>query len=208
MLLADISGVGRFIVNCLAVAGAFLVGNLLVLGICRLVAKAFFKERMPPLLERALRILGGLALAVLAAFLLFGSGSGGIGGGGGIPGGEGKAPNLPTDKGKEGVPQKTAPATPSDQTVLDRKVTVTVLKATSNPTRFLFPGDTKGIEIADAIKRLDALARESGGHVKIELVMYRDSSGPTNDQVREFLNHANSLKLHPNPIELPESSPE
>jgi hypothetical protein len=207
MFIAEFGNVGHFVVGCLAVAGGFLVGNLLVLLICRLLAKLVLTKRMPVLLERALRVLGGLALAVLVAFLVF-DGSGGSGGGGILPGSNGGTNATPSDNKQGPLTVPTTAPKPPEDVVLDRKVTVTVLRASPNPTRFRFPGEAGGVEIADAKKRLDALARESRDHVKLEVLIYQDSSGESNEDVSEFRRYADELKLHPNFIKKPGPVPE
>ena len=80
-LAAMFDNAGKFVLGALAVAGGFLLGNLLMLLICRVVAKMAFQSRMNRRLEQALRILAGIAVAVLVAWLVFRGGPGwGFGG--------------------------------------------------------------------------------------------------------------------------------
>ena len=210
MLYAEaFANVGRVVVNCLAIAGGFLLGNLLVLFVCRLIARFFLKERLPVVLERALRVLGGLALAFLVALLVFGDGGWGLGGsGGGTPGGSGGEAKQPPESSKETQPPVPDVKKPVEDVVVDRKVSVTVLRASPNPTSFLFKGDRQAVGIADAKKRLLSLATQTGNQAKIELLIYRDSSGITNADVDEFIRYANELRLHPNVTKLDQSLPE
>ena len=83
LLASMFDNVGKVVLGALAVAGGFLIGNLLTLVACRILAKFAFKRKFNPTLEKALRVIGGIALAILVAFLVFQGGSGwGFGGGG------------------------------------------------------------------------------------------------------------------------------
>lgn len=70
----------QIIIRGLAVAGAALVGGLL-LGVLGQVAARLAMQKARPRLVKVLRLGGGLGLGTVAALLLFGSGPGGFGGG-------------------------------------------------------------------------------------------------------------------------------
>ena len=54
----DVAGkAGKYVMYVLAVAGGFLIGNLLTLVLCRIAAKMVIKDKLNTQLERALRIL-------------------------------------------------------------------------------------------------------------------------------------------------------
>jgi|SRR6185312_1705999 len=94
MMLFAIPGaeqLGAFGVKCLAVAGGFVVGYLLgALGTWA------FAKKSPDMLKKAVRVLAGIALALLIAFIVFGDGKGGgwLGGGDGPPGPGTSAPEA------------------------------------------------------------------------------------------------------------------
>src|SRR3954463_5438867 len=98
VLIADLGLEARardFLIYVLAVVGGFVVGYLLTWIACRLLGKYVFKQRIPQPIERAFRVIGGILLAVLVAFLLYrGWGFGGTGTG------EGNEAGGPT-QGKE-----------------------------------------------------------------------------------------------------------
>lgn len=121
--------VAQAAVNVLAVGGAFLVGQWLT-------AAAFwaFAPATSPGLKRAGRLLGGTALAILVAVVVFGHGQGWtLFGGGGAGASKG---NGPTEQKGEGTgPAAVTPVTatvPTPATTADagERVRVTVLGGT------------------------------------------------------------------------------
>lgn len=74
----------RFVMNCLAVAGAYVVGYVGTGLLLASLDKWVFKKQKPPeFLKKSIRVLTGLVLALLVALYLFrGFGSGGDGPGG------------------------------------------------------------------------------------------------------------------------------
>lgn len=126
-----------FGIKCLAVAGGFLVGyaagGLLAWGLNRWV----FAEKAPELVRRGVRLLSGVALAILVALIVFGEGGGGglFGGGGGTDG-DGKGAPRSEDKGKDTNPpavrpdEKVTPVTPAkpgDSRPAEVTIRVTIL---------------------------------------------------------------------------------
>ena len=110
----DVAGkAGQYVMYVLAVAGGYLIGNLFTLLICRVMAKLVFKKHMNLKFERALRIVGGIVVAALIAFLLFrfghGWGLGGSGSGEG-QGSGGQTPNI-TDPAKDSPRSDLSPRT-------------------------------------------------------------------------------------------------
>ena len=118
--------VAQAAVNVLAVGGAFLAGQFFTT-----VGFWFLAPKAPPGLKRGGRLVGGAALAVLVAVIVFGHGQGWtlFGGGGG---GDSKG-NGPTEQKGDGTGPATTPVTaavPTPATAADAagpKVRVTVL---------------------------------------------------------------------------------
>lgn len=86
--------IGQFIVNILAVAGAGLIGYLLTATTLWLVVRVALRRRLPKQVTKLTSITGGIALALLIAWMAFfgtggGFGWGGLGFGGGSDGGLG-----------------------------------------------------------------------------------------------------------------------
>ena len=188
---------GKVVIGALAVGGGFLVGNLLTLLACRVLAKFAFKQRLNETLEKALRVIGGIAVAILVAFLVFRGGSGwGFGGGGSGEGsgeegkGEGKpAEERPSDKPKD--PSKVDP-----KTIEVTEVGVTVLTATEYPRSFRFDGERDGRTLAEAKAKLHALHDQSAGKLRLlNLSVYLDSTAEGTPEVQEFKAYAQSLKI-------------
>jgi hypothetical protein len=188
-LLADVFGnAGKLVIYVLAVAGGFLVGNVLTLILCRLIAKAMFKKRMPEMPERALRVLGGLVVAALVAWLLFQGGFGwGLGGTGGdesgTPGGDS---GKPKDAGKE--PGKTSP-----ESIQTTRTKVRIEPAVAHPKTFRFEGDAEPLDLDAARARLTELQMKAKGEPRLDIQVYLNSSAIGNDDVRKFIEHAHAL---------------
>lgn len=101
-----------FAVKCLAVAGGFLAGYVIGGTAAWALDKWAFARKSPDFVKKAIRVLTGIALALLIALIVFGEGGGGLfGGGGGSGQGEGKgSPTTPND-GKK-ADQKARPKPP------------------------------------------------------------------------------------------------
>ncbi|HJZ94520.1 MAG TPA: hypothetical protein VKE40_26885 [Gemmataceae bacterium] len=188
-LLADaFANPGKIVIYILAVAGGFLVGNVLTLILCRLIAKAMFKKRMPEMPERALRVLGGLVVAALVAWLLFQGGFGwGLGGtGGDDTGNPGGDSGKPKDGGKD--PGKTAP-----ESIQSTRTRVRIEPATAHPKTFRFEGDAEALDLDAAKARLTELQKKAKGEPRLDIQVYLNSSAIGNDYVRKFIEHAHTL---------------
>jgi hypothetical protein len=197
-LLADVdvaARAGRYVIYALAVAGGFLIGNLVTLVLCRLIARAMFKKRMPFQLERALRVIGGILVAALVAWLLFRFGAGwGLGGSGT---GEGEGSGGPTsNQADHGTsPGKTDPKVKDLDTVTSPVVQVRIEKATDYPKTFRFKGEADAADLAAAKKRLEEIARSARGDPRLELQVYQNSTEAGHPDVRELIDFAHSLRF-------------
>jgi hypothetical protein len=200
---------GRFVVGVLAVAGGFLVGNLITLLLCRLVARAAFHTRMNRRLEQALRVLGGIALAVLIAWLVFrggpGWGLGGTGSGEG-EGSGGPSPNQ-TDPAKE-VRPKVVPKK-DEEPILASGVKVTVLRGSAYPKTFRFDGEAEGVDLAAAKEKLRRHKEASMGKLQfMDLLIYRNSTAEGNLLIQDLEEYAHGLGLRTSRQKLDQSLPE
>src|SRR5262249_12179613 len=103
------SGLSLQLMRFLAVAGGAALGYVLIGGILAFLGRFVFRNKLPPIVPRALRLLGGLAGALLVWYWVGGVGGGGPGGGGGIwPfGGSGSG-------GTDTRPAETPPKSPKD----------------------------------------------------------------------------------------------
>ncbi len=63
-------------VNSLAVLGGFLAGYMISAVVANSLDRMAFRRRSPAFLHRSVRLLGGIALATLIAFIVFGHGRG------------------------------------------------------------------------------------------------------------------------------------
>ncbi len=201
LLLADVdvaTKAGKYVMYVLAVAGGFLIGNLVTLLVCRLLAKFAFKQKFNPRLEQATRTLGGIAVAILVAYLLFRFGTGwGLGGSGS---GEGKDTGGPTSS-KENLGKEKQPPTKSSvtttETVVVTRLTVTIQPAADFPKTFRFDGEPEALELNAALKKLDALKDSAGGKLQLlEVRVFKNSSEAGTPDVNAFIKHANQIGIH------------
>lgn len=167
--------VAQFFVNVLAVAGGFLVGWMLTGFLAWLLERRIIRLRTPygsspvtsqgaPGLRKIARILGGIALAILVALIVFGKGSGWtIGGGGGE--GEGKKDANPDgpggpDKGSpvSTEPERLPPATSRTPAPNRERVRITVLggEAVKDQRFYLLDDDSTPRNFAEARATLAA----------------------------------------------------
>ncbi|HKB02649.1 MAG TPA: hypothetical protein VKD90_10540 [Gemmataceae bacterium] len=212
-LLADVdvaAKAGRYVIYALAVAGGFLIGNLLTLLICRVLAKMMFKRKLPEQLERALRVLGGILLAALVAWLLFQFGSGWGLGGTGTGEGEGSGgPTNQTDQVKGKAEPNVDPKSKEPEPFLATGIKVTVWRASAFPNTFLFEGETQAVELSAAKEKLRKRIEESKGNLKfVDLVVYKNSTALTNSVIEDFENFAYELGLKTARKKLDQSLPE
>ncbi len=195
-LYADfIANAGKVFIGILAVAGGFLIGNWLTLLICRVLAKFAFKQKINNTLERALRVIGGIIVAILVALIVFRGGSGwGFGGSGdgegAGPGGEGKAD--PTDKNQRDT-RADPKANPKSLEITKERITV--LTPADFPNTFRFDGQRDGLDLEAAKKHLRSMKEANEKLGQVELYFYRDSTADSHPDVVKFEAFAHSLAL-------------
>lgn len=100
----------QLIVNVLAIGGGFLVGQILTGLVAWLLDRWLTGGRSPIGLHRTIRYIGGVTLAVLVAFIVFGHGEGWTLFGGGGTGAQNSA------AGEQATDSPTPPATPATPT--------------------------------------------------------------------------------------------
>lgn len=197
-LLADVdvaNKAGKYVMYVLAVAGGFLLGNLFTWFLCRVGAKIVLKDRMNPTLERALRILGGLVVAVLVAFLLFRFGTGWGLGGSGSGEGEGSGGIAPSITPQSPEQPKTDPKKSPTAEVVSSTLRVRIEAATSYPRTFRFESQPEAVDLAAAKKALEAFQARVKGEPRLEVQVYQNSTAVDHADVREFIFHAHELKF-------------
>jgi hypothetical protein len=209
-LLADAdiaTKAGRYVMYGLAVAGGYLIGNFLTWLLCRAGAKMMFKRRMAVPLERALRVIGGILVALLVAWLLFHFGSGWGLGGTGTGEGEGSGGQTPKATDKGGGPEKKDTKATELESVVSPVVEVRIGKATDYPKTFWFKGDAEGLDLAAAKKRLSDLAQTVKRQPILELRVYQNSTEAGHPEVRELVDHAHSLRFSTRVDKVPDRLP-
>jgi hypothetical protein len=128
----DVTGaarLGQLIVNCLAVGGGFLVGWFVCAAANVAFDRFLIHRKSPRGLHKATRNTGGLALAVLVAFIVFGHGHGWTLFGGGGPGDE-NGGKVTVAGPKDDAPKsddKTVPVALKDVPPVDERIRVVIL---------------------------------------------------------------------------------
>jgi hypothetical protein len=123
----------QLVVNGLAVAGGFLLGWVLAAVAGLLLDRWLFRRRTPPVAHKMLRLVGGVAVAVLVALIVFGHGQGWTLFGGGLDGSaNGTGPTTPTTpaetKSEADTLSKAAPPKPAaDAAPAGERIRVTML---------------------------------------------------------------------------------
>jgi hypothetical protein len=210
LLLADAdiaTKAGRYVMYGLAVAGGYLIGNFLTWVLCRVGAKMMFKRRMAVPLERALRVIGGILVALLVAWLLFHFGAGWGLGGTGTGEGEGSGGQSPNESNKGGGPEKKDTKPTELESVVSPVVEVRIGKATDYPKTFWFKGDAAGLDLAAAKKRLSEVAQTVKRPPILELHVYQNSTEAGHPEVRELIDHAHSLRFSTRVDKIPDRLP-
>jgi hypothetical protein len=212
-LLAEVdlaAKAGKYVLYVLAVAGGFLLGNVLTLLICRIIAKLALKTKINQRLEQALRILGGIAVAILVGYLLFQNGLGWGFGGTGQGKGEQTGGNNPkeTDPTKESRP-KVEPKPKDEEAILASGIKVTILRGASFPKSFRFEGEADGVDLATAKDKLRQRKDASKDRLKfMDIVIYKNSTAEGHPMVVEFENFAHDLGLRTSRQKLDQTLPE
>lgn len=194
-LAAMFDNAGKFVLGALAVAGGFLIGNLLMLLVCRVVAKMAFHTRMNRRLEQALRILAGIAVAVLVAWLVFRGGPGWGFGGTGTGEGEGSGGEQSSNAPSNPDAAKTTPKKSPAPEVVSPTLRVRIEPATSYPKTFRFDGDTDAVDLAAAKRRLEEFKAATKGEPRLEIRVYQNSTAADHADVRALIDHAHELKF-------------
>jgi hypothetical protein len=173
--------VAAFAIKCLAVGGGFLVGYGLGGAVGWVFNKWVFAEKAPDVLKQTLKVVAGIALALLVALIVFGDGSGGGLFGGGADGsgkGQPDADNTAKDKGDKPAPPVTptppkdlpkveVPKTNADIRPDDPRVRVTFLGGDAVQGDRFYLLDDEPVEKAKSFKELqDAITQRKQGETR------------------------------------------
>jgi hypothetical protein len=194
--LADVdvaAKAGKYVIYVLAVAGGYMLGNVLTWFLCRLVAKLAFRKKPNYQLERAMRVLGGIAVAALVAFLLFRFGSGWGLGGSGTGEGEGSGGTAPSITPQSPDQPKTDAKKSPPAEVISSTLRVRIEPATSYPRTFRIESSDEAVDLATAKKALEAFRAQVKGEPRLEVRVYQNSTAVDHADVREFIEHAHGL---------------
>jgi hypothetical protein len=155
LLVGVFSNIGHLVTGLLAVVGAFFVGNILTGILVWSFYRSVKKRKCNPLAMRALRLVGGVLLALIVAAIFFGEGGFGLGGGGETPGTDG-APGKAgfTDDGKD-TKKEANPEKKQSDASSEERIRITMLGEEAKDDRFyLFedqPQPKNFAEITDLI---------------------------------------------------------
>ena len=198
-LFADaFANFGRVIVNLLAVAGGFLIGNVLMLVVSRIAAKFVFKKKLPRMLDQILRLVGGLVVALLVAMLVFGDGGWGFGGsGGGRPGGPGgSTPEQPDEKkADESKDVRKDPPKTKDAETPDERVKIVVLGGDAPPDHYYLFEDERTASTLVEVSEKMRVRHEKKPLKRLTIFVYKNSAAKETAVVNDLENLARSLTL-------------
>ena len=131
LLLAAFERAGELVVGVLAIAGGFLVGSWLTYAAIKLLGKFVFKKKLEGTPTRLARFLGGMVVAIIVFYFVFGKGGFGWGTGGGTADtqgkGEQKAPDVSEKKDVKEPVKKDEKAPPTEGQLPEEHVRITVL---------------------------------------------------------------------------------
>ncbi|MDB5311593.1 MAG: hypothetical protein JWO38_5795 [Gemmataceae bacterium] len=164
-------------IKCLAVAGGFLAGYAIGGATVWALDRWVLAQKAPDFLKKSVRVVAGVAAALLVAFIVFGDGTGGgwFGGGGGSGDGNGTNPSQSSDPGKQNdqstppvkqpdpktTPKLDTPKTP-DVRPEDPRVRVTFLGGDAvQGDRFYLLDDDPSPKTFDELKKA-VMARKEG----------------------------------------------
>jgi hypothetical protein len=201
----------QLVVNCLAVGGAFLLGQGLTGVAVWLIDRKLLRGQSPHGAKRAARIIGGCVFAVLAALILFGHGEGWtILGGGGTGDVNGKPTPATGPGGSDAPPAPTTEPRPTPTTrpavpVADR-VRVTLLGGDDvrDERFYLLDADPAAKTFAEATAALSAKKAATVGPLGVEVRLAAANPLPANHPA--VLRLTGWATAHGLPVTLPASS--
>ena len=211
-LIAEVDMAARaveFVKYALIVAAAFIVGNVLTLVLCRIIAKYTTKQKFPDPIERAFRMIGGLILAIVVGYLLFkGFGFGGTGTGDGKESG-GQTPGTENLGKEKQPPTKVDPKPKEDPATLASGLKVTILRGRDFPKSYLFEGETEGVDFVTAKEKLRQRLEASDGRLKfVDVMIYKNSTAEKSALIEDLETFAHDLGLRTSRKKLDQSLPD
>ncbi|MBY0456840.1 MAG: hypothetical protein K2V38_05850 [Gemmataceae bacterium] len=194
-------------VKCLAVAGGALIGYFAGWVLAWVLDKWVFASKAPRVVHKVFRLLFAVALAVLVALVVFGSGGAGLFGGGGS--GDGKGGGPPADDKGKGEKKPPDPPKEEPKVVLPKVEPKTPVKATPSDVRVAIlsgtdvtagkfyvldddPTPRTLAELKDAI-----LAKRAASKTELTVVFrfLREPLSDTHPAVRQAVGWVNEVKL-------------
>jgi hypothetical protein len=192
------------VVNWLAVIGGGALGALIVPWLVGLFLRVYTRRQAPPIADRILRILSGLACAALVYVFVFGSGTGGLGGSGG----------LGVNDGKDGTPSKgsgSATTSPTKQPPKpeqrDSTLTVEVLgdaplhkirnsESIDRDHRYRILGKPELLTLPEVQRVFEERQKENQPITRLEIVVYGDSPAKDKPQVKDLEEWARERRVN------------
>jgi hypothetical protein len=177
----DTDRVVRFALNLLAVGGGFLVGHVVTGVITWALDRWITGGKTPQGVHRVARSIGGIALALLVALMLFGQGGYGDGTG---PGGGSSATDKGPGNGTQTQPtdskdvQPPLPIPQKDSTPPEQRIRVTLLGGSDvkNEKFYLIDDDRTPRAFADVAAAVNAKKAETKKPVGVELRFTADNT--------------------------------
>jgi hypothetical protein len=187
---------GDFLIRCLAVVAVFFVGGWLTGFLFQRLTRLLTPKKVYPSVLWLMRTLGGVTLAWLSLYLIFGTGGGwGLGGLGGTGPGQGSgnpdtARSGSDDKKKDGGegPKKVEQLPPARETVL--RVEVLALTGDEQPIRddrfYRLEGEQQRQTLEEVRERIYQRKAAKPPLEKVEIVLYKNSPDRSNPAVEKL----------------------
>jgi hypothetical protein len=185
---------GDFLIRCLAVVAVFFVGGWLTGFLFQRLTRLLTPKKVQPGVLWVLRTLGGVALAWLSLYIIFGTGGGwGLGGQGGTGPGQGNGtPSTVHSDGdgkKDGEgPKKVDQLPPARETVL--RVEVLALLPDDQPIKdgrfYRVEGEQQRQTLEEVRDRIYQRKSAKPPLEKVEIVLYKNSPDRSNPAVEKL----------------------
>jgi hypothetical protein len=193
-----IENIGNVVVGIMAVAGAFLIGNLLTWLIVGTISRVFIKRVVPPKMMKIMRIIGGILLALAVAYWAFREGGFGFGTGTGTPMNENKGDQKQEEKKEPTVIQKKEEIVKKkDEGPLEESIRIVVLGGDAKEQRFYELEGEKTPRTFSEITRtiLERKDKSVRPLRMVTILVYKNSADRDGAVVRSLVNWAKAQNL-------------
>jgi hypothetical protein len=172
LLVGVFSSFGHLVTGLLAVVGAFFVGNILTGILVWSFYRGVKKRKCNPLAMRALRLIGGVLLALIVAAIFFGEGGFGLEGGGETPGPDGVPGKAGLTDDSKDSKKEANPEKKQGDVSAEERIRITMLGEEAKDDRFYLFEDQPQPKNFTEIKDLILQRKMSSTKPVTEIAIY------------------------------------